>query len=203
MNDQAIAEWLEELASAAPAPGGGGAAALETAMAAALVEMVCNLTIGKPAYAEHDAAMAAVLERSTVLRREAVGLAGEDAEAFRAVIAAYRIPKEDGSRQAQIQAALAAAADVPRRTAAAATEILDLIEAIAPIGNVNVISDGAAAASAARGALQTALLNIDANRVAIEDPLLREDLASAAAAIDAQLLRADAIVATIRARMAG
>jgi formiminotetrahydrofolate cyclodeaminase len=203
MNDQSIGDWLEELASSAPAPGGGGAAALETAMAAALVEMVCNLTIGKPAYAEHEATMSAVLERATTLRHEAVGLAAEDADAFRAVIAAYRIPKEDDSRDGRIQAALAGAAEVPRRTAVAATEILDLTETIAPIGNANVISDGAAAAGAARGALQTALLNIDANRFSIEDPLLREDLASAAVAIEKQLLRADTIVASIRARMAG
>jgi formiminotetrahydrofolate cyclodeaminase len=203
VENQTIGSWLGELASAAPAPGGGAAAALETAMAAALVEMVCNLTIGKPAYAEHDDAMHAVLGRATVLRGEAVLLADEDAEVFRAVIEAYRIPKDDDSRAPRIQAALAEAADVPRRTAVAAIEILDLVESIAPIGNVNVISDGAAAAAAARGALQTALLNIDANRASIDDPLLRDDLAAAAAAIERQLFRADAIVATIRTRMAG
>jgi methenyltetrahydrofolate cyclohydrolase len=51
---ESIGGWLDALASSAPAPGGGAAAALEAAMAAALLEMVCNLTIGKPAYAEHD-----------------------------------------------------------------------------------------------------------------------------------------------------
>ena len=55
MNEETIGGWLDELASSAPAPGGGAAGALEVAVGAALVEMVCNLTIGKPAFAEHEA----------------------------------------------------------------------------------------------------------------------------------------------------
>src|SRR5580704_6303889 len=145
VNEETIAGWLEELASSAPAPGGGAAAALETAMAAALVEMFCNLTIGKPAYAEHEATMTSIRDRAGEIRAEAQGLAAEDAAAFSAVIDAYRLPKGVGheaeTRRERIQGALAAAADVPRRTAAAATEILDLAESAVPHGNVNVISD--------------------------------------------------------------
>ena len=66
MNEQAIGSWLEELGSSAPAPGGGAAGALEVAMGAALVEMVCNLTIGKPAFAEHEAVMTEVRDRCAV-----------------------------------------------------------------------------------------------------------------------------------------
>ena len=87
MNEQAIGSWLEELGSSAPAPGGGAAGALEVAMGAALVEMVCNLTIGKPAFAEHEAVMTEVRDRCAVLRVEATRLAAEDADAFSAVIA--------------------------------------------------------------------------------------------------------------------
>ena len=82
MNDESIGGWLDELASSAPAPGGGAAAALETAMAAALVEMFCNLTIGKPAYAEHEATISSVRDRATEIRAEALLLAAEDAAAF-------------------------------------------------------------------------------------------------------------------------
>ena len=205
MEDVTIAQWLGELASDAPAPGGGAAAALEVAMGAALVEMVCNLTIGKPAYAEHEEAMRAVLDRATPIRREALGLAAEDAAAFSSVIGAYRLPKateeQTAARSARIQAALAAAADVPRRTAEAAITILDLAEALAPIANVNVISDAAVAAGAARAALQAARLNIDANRSSIEDPELRAALAAANDEIDRNLLRADEIVAAAQRRM--
>jgi formiminotetrahydrofolate cyclodeaminase len=207
MNDQSIGGWLDELASSAPAPGGGAAAALETAMAAALVEMFCNLTIGKPAYAEHEATMTSVRDRATELRGEALSLAAEDAAAFQAVIDAYRLPKETDAeaeaRRTRIQGALAGAADVPRRTANAATEILDLAETALPLGNVNVVSDAAAAAGTARAALQTALLNIDANRALIDDAALGEELAAVAAGIEQQLLRADRIVDTVRARAAG
>ena len=93
------------------------------------------------------------------------------------MIDAYGLPKEPESeaerRRQRIQGALAAAADVPRRTAAAATEILELVESCVPHGNMNVVSDAAAAAGAARAGLQTALLNIDANRALIEDPAAR------------------------------
>ncbi len=207
MNDESIGGWLEQLASSAPAPGGGAAAALETAIAAALVEMFCNLTIGKPAYAEHEATIGSLRDRATELRAEALLLAAEDAAAFAAVIDAYRLPKEPESeaerRRQRIQGALAAAADVPRRTAAAATEILELVEAAIPHGNQNVVSDAAAAAGAARAGLQTALLNIDANRALIDDPGLGAELAAVAAGIEQQLARADRIVEAVRARASG
>ena len=146
--------------------------------------MVCNLTIGKPAYAEHEAIDDRGARPRAVLRVEAIGLAAEDAAAFTAVIAAYRLPKETeaeaAARAARIQAALAGAADVPRRTAAAASEVLDLAERIVPGANPTSSRDAAAAAGAARGALQTALVNIDANRASITDPALRAELDEAA-----------------------
>ena len=203
MNEQTIGSWLEELGSSAPAPGGGAAGALEVAMGAALVEMVCNLTIGKPAYAEHEAVMTEVRDRCAVLRVEATGLAAEDADAFTAVIAAYRLPKEQEDRGERIQAALVDAADVPRRTAAAASEVLDLAERIIPGANTNVVSDAATAAGAARGALQAALVNIDANRGSITDAALRSELDEVAASIERDLTRADAVFAAARVRMSG
>ncbi len=207
MPEESIGGWLDELASSAPAPGGGGAAALETAMAAALVEMVCNLTIGKPAYAEHEPTMIDARNRAGIRRAEALGLVEEDAAVFRAVIAAYRLPKETeaerAERDAQIQLALAGAADVPRRTAAAAAEILDLAESIVPGSNVNVVSDAAAGAASARAALQTALVNIEINSGSISDPELKESLARSVREIERELVRADAIVAAVRERLAG
>ena len=207
MNEERIGAWLEALASSAPAPGGGAAGALEVAIGAALVEMVCNLTIGKPAFAEHEGVMTDARERAGTIRGAAVGLAAEDANAFDAVIAAYRLPRETEAeveaRKEAIQAALATAADVPRRTAAAASEVLDLAERIVPGANPNVVSDAAAAAGSAGGALQASLVNIDANRASITDPVLREELDEAARSIERDLARADAIVAAVRERMAG
>jgi formiminotetrahydrofolate cyclodeaminase len=207
VNEEPIGAWLDALASSAPAPGGGAAGALEVAIAAALVEMVCNLTIGKPAYAEHEATMTEARARAGAIRGTAVSLAAEDAAAFDAVIAAYRLPRdtdaEAEARAARIQEALATAADVPRRTAAAASEVLDLAEWIVPGANPNVVSDAAAAAGAARGALQASLVNIDANRASIRDRALVDELDEAARTIGRDLERADAIVAAVRERMAG
>ncbi len=208
MDSQPIGRWLDELASEAPAPGGGAAAALEAATGAALVEMVCNLTIGKPAYAEHEQAMLAVRGRASSIRAEALGLAAEDAAAFSAVIAAYRLPRETdaerASRTSKIHEALVGAAEVARSTAMLAAQVLDLAEEIAPIGNPNVISDAAAAAGAARAAVQTSLLNVRVNAAALDaaDPA-RAELESSIEATAPRLEQADAIVATIRERLSG
>ena len=207
MQNESIGHWLGELASSAPAPGGGAAAALEAAIAAALVEMVCNLTIGKPAYAEHEATMIAARDRAAAQRKEALRLAAEDATAFRAVTDSYKLPKgtdaEVAIRSARIQEALAGAADVPRRTAETAGTILDLAETILLGANVNVLSDVAVAAASAHAALESARVNIDVNRSAISSPEVREELTLAAAGIDAELVRAEAIVAKVRDRING
>jgi formiminotetrahydrofolate cyclodeaminase len=205
MPEQSIGAWLDELASAAPAPGGGAAAALAAAMAAALVEMVCNLTIGKPAFAEHEPALEAVRGRAATLRAESLVLVAEDATAFAAVIDAYKLPREtDAERQRRhdgIQHALAGAAEVPHRTALAAAELVALAASIVTISNPNVVSDVAAAAASARAALSTALVNIEINRISITDPALQETLATAMSEIELELDHADAVVAAVRARM--
>jgi methenyltetrahydrofolate cyclohydrolase len=207
LQEDSIGGWLDELASSAPAPGGGAAAALEAAMGAALVEMVCNLTIGKPAYAEHEEAMTAARDRAGLRRAESLALVAEDEDAFRAVIAAYKLPKETeaeaAERTARIQAALAGAADVPRRTAVAAAEVVDLAASIVAGSNPNVVSDVAAAAASARAALATALVNIEVNAGSIADPDLKASLAGAARQIERDLERADAVVASVRERLAG
>src|SRR5256885_8793056 len=117
-------EWLDGLASAAPAPGGGAAAAVQAAVGAALLEMVCNLTIGKPRYAAVADAMTAARVEAAAARAEALELADADAKAFSAVSEAYRLPRDQENRPARIQQALAGAAEGPRRTADLATPLI-------------------------------------------------------------------------------
>ena len=88
-----------ELASAAPTPGGGGAAAISGAMGAALVSMVCNLTIGKKKYVEVEAELKDVLAKSEGLRVVLTGMIGEDVQAFDAVMGAYGLPKAHRRRE--------------------------------------------------------------------------------------------------------
>lgn len=205
MRDQSTLEWLEQLASKQPAPGGGAAAAVNAAVGAALVSMVCNLTIGKPRYAEHEATMREVLERATQLRAEALQLAEADAEAFAAVSAAYGLPKETDSdkaaRREAIQEALVGAADVPLRTAALAAEVIALATRIEPGGNVNVLSDVAVAADSARAALRSAQVNVNVNLSAMADADRRDAAAAQLSVHLESLAAADQVVAAVFERI--
>ncbi|AHI00065.1 hypothetical protein KALB_6706 [Kutzneria albida DSM 43870] len=182
MRDQTIGDWLDQLASRAPAPGGGAVAAMHTAMAAGLVEMVCNLTIGKPRYAEHEPTMLGALREAGQCRAEAVELAERDAAAFTAVTTAYRLPKEDERDRAvrgeRIQQALRAAAEVPLRTAEVAERVLELAGRIRRGANVNVLSDVDVAEHSARAALASAVVNVEVNLAAMTDQAARAELAA-------------------------
>jgi formiminotetrahydrofolate cyclodeaminase len=198
--------WLDELASGAPAPGGGAAAAMNAAIGAALVAMVCNLTIGKPRYAEHEPTLTAALAEATDLRANAMRLADEDAAAFAAVSTAYKLPRETDAdramRTAAIQAALVGAADVPLRTAAVAAGVIGVAGRILAGANVNVLSDVAVAASSARAALDSAAINVEVNGVALTDPVRQAELAGALARYTPAAAEADRIVAAVRETIA-
>lgn len=207
VRQQVVGDWLDALASDAPAPGGGAAAALNLAVGAALVSMVCNLTIGKPRYADHEATMKEVLDLAEAQRAAAVDLAHEDAAAFAGVSAAYRLPKDGdeqkAARTAAIQEALGAAADVPLATVAAAAEVIGLAGRILDGANVNVLSDVAVAASSARAALQSARINVEVNLTSMSDQARRDALQARLEAhdVDGAERRADEIVAAVRTRI--
>ena len=94
IEDTTIGNFFDQMASSAPTPGGGGAAGLCGAMSAALTSMVCNLTVGKKKYKDVDAEMRAVLEKSEKLRDSFTKAADRDAEAFQALLDAWKLPKE-------------------------------------------------------------------------------------------------------------
>jgi methenyltetrahydrofolate cyclohydrolase len=207
VESESISGWLDALASASPAPGGGGAAALQAAMGAALVEMVCNLTAGRPAFAEHEDAVQAILAEAGESRRNALELVPADATAFEAVIAGYKLPKESeadkAARAEAIESASIDAAEVARSTAAAAVRVIELAEAIVPVGNPNVIADAAAGAGAARAALQTSMLNVEANVASLKDERVRDTFTDYVAHVTQFLARADGVVTSVRARASG
>lgn len=175
------------------------------AVGAALVSMVCNLTIGKPKYAEHEETMRAALVSSTELRELAARLAAEDAVVFGAVSDAYKLPRDTdadkAARTEAIQVALVGAAGVPLRTAAVAAAVIGLAERILDGSNVNVLSDVAVAASSARAALDAAAVNVEINLAALRDPDSRAPLR---AELDKHLPAAavaDQVVAAVRAKI--
>lgn len=168
---QSIGTWLDELGSAAPAPGGGAAAALTAATAAALVEMVANLTVGRPAYAEHEAQVTLIRDAARQLRRRAVTQVDEDAAAFRSLMAAYRLPRQtseqQAARQPAIQAATRQAAEVPLDVAATAADVIRLAAELPGRSNPNVLSDVGVAAATAAAAIEAAAINVDVNLAAL------------------------------------
>ena len=173
VGDDTIAQFLDDLASGAPVPGGGAAAALEAAVGAALVSMVCNLTIGREKYREYEDIMAGAREEAQALRAQALALAAEDSESYSAVGAAYGLPRgtdeEKAARQARIQEALKGATDVPLRTVALAARVVELCATIVDGANTNAISDVGVGALSARTALEGAALNVKINLALIKD----------------------------------
>ena len=168
-----VAELLAALAAATPAPGGGSAAALAAAMSAALVAMVAGLTVGRPRYAAVAAEMAEIQQRAETLRQTLAAAADADAAAYLAVMAAYRLPRENAAQQAEraaaIQAALRHAAEVPLAVAGHCSEILGLAGRVAARGNPNAASDAAVAALLAHAGLQAAVRNVRINLNGIGD----------------------------------
>jgi formiminotetrahydrofolate cyclodeaminase len=178
IKDLAVEPFLEALASNAATPGGGSAAAIVGAMGAALVSMVCNLTIGKKKYADVEDEMKQVLGSAEALRRKLTSMIQDDVEAFDKVMAAYGMAKETDAdkdaREKAIQAALKQATDVPLRCAKAAREVIDLANVAADKGNTNVISDAGVAVLAGYAALRSAALNVFTNAKMIHDKTFAE-----------------------------
>lgn len=202
MRDETIAEFLAKLAARTPAPGGGGAAALHAAQAAALIGMVARYSDGP----RHDTALAGrVRAAADGLIDEALELAAADAAAFGKVAAAYRLPKEtDTDKEERSQAiadALAGAARPPANLMAASARLAGLAEEMLPAANRNVISDLAAAAAAITAAAITARVNIEANLAGLRDQRLKDDLAETATVADEVADRAARLIDAVREEM--
>ncbi|MEN6478305.1 MAG: cyclodeaminase/cyclohydrolase family protein [Anaerolineales bacterium] len=201
LDHSSVTVFLDALASAAPAPGGGAACALTGALSAALVSMVANLTLNK---APADApSLQPVLEQANALRERLVTLVAADAEAYTQVVAAYRLPRttaeERASRRATIEAALQQATRVPLDIAAGCAEALALAEPAARWGSRSTVSDAGAAAYLAEAAARAALLNVEINLASIHDSAFVMWAQERAAAITASLPAArEAALAAMR-----
>ncbi|MCS7010040.1 MAG: glutamate formimidoyltransferase [Anaerolineales bacterium] len=190
--------FLDSLAAGTPAPGGGSAAAYAGAMGAALVAMVARLTLGKKKYAEVEDQMNEILTQAERLRRDLTSAVDEDAAAFEAIMAAFKLPKEteeqQAARLAAIEQATLRAIRVPLTTAEKAVKVLALAERCAALGNLNAITDAASAAAMARAALTAAGYNVRININSLSDkhagePFLAqlESLEAKAAALEVEI----------------
>jgi len=170
--------WIGDLASSEPVPGGGSAAALAGTLAAALVEMVCRLTIGKKAYAAVESRVREILEEASRLHGELRRLVDEDAAAYRKVSEAYKLPKDTPDRTQAIDAALLGAARAPLEGARKASTVQSLARELANIGNKNAHSDAVVARTLAAAALVGMAENVRINVASLSDKKLGAKMGS-------------------------
>ncbi|MEY8316214.1 cyclodeaminase/cyclohydrolase family protein [Oscillospiraceae bacterium 50-58] len=173
------AEFVDLLASDAPAPGGGSAAALEGALGAALTAMVCGLTVGKKKYAEFQELAESAQAKATDLKARFVDVMDRDTEAFNVVSAAFGMPKETdeekAARSAAIQKGLEGCTKTPFEMMELAVETLELTASILGKSNDSAASDLGVSALSLRSAIQGAWLNVLINIGSLKNKELAED----------------------------
>ena len=171
--DGGLSAYLDQVAAGTPVPGGGSVAALVGALAAALGEMVANLTLGREKYAEAEALLRPARDRLTVLRASLLDGAAEDEAAYQSYREAASLQHtgdaEKTARTDAMQQALIAATDVPLAAARSAHEVAEILQSVAREGNPHVRSDAALGALLAEAALRGALLNVRGNAAMLVD----------------------------------
>jgi methenyltetrahydrofolate cyclohydrolase len=173
LTDKPVTGFLDELASNAPAPGGGSVAALSGALGSALISMVCNLTLGKKGYEEVQGDIEGLLIQSKALRKEFSDLLEADVAAYTAYSQTAKMPRDTDEQKAArteaMQAALKNATMVPMHIAEAAVKAIDLCMPAAEKGNKWAVSDAGVAVLMAEAALRSAALNVLINLGTIKD----------------------------------
>ena len=170
---ESLDSYLQRLASADAVPGGGSAAALIGAIAAALVAMVGRIGAAAPAD---------VPELADALRAHLLDARARDEEAYTAVVAAQALPKgndtERGARRQALDGALKGAAEAPLRTATLALGVLELVEQLLDLSMGALVSDVACAAEFAHAAVSACGYNVRINhRYMRDETLIREQAA--------------------------
>jgi len=206
LSEKPVTTFLDELASSAPAPGGGSAAALAAAIGAALVSMVANLTVGKKKYADVQDDIQHILARSEALRHKCLELLEKDVAAYTEVSVAYKMPRETEdqkeARSAAIQKALKGATAVPMELAEACVEILNLCPESTEKGNVRAVSDVGVGALMAEAALRAAALNVLINLGSIKDEaFVQKERARLNALLDGKAQLKEEILKEVEAKL--
>ena len=200
------AEFVDLLASDAPAPGGGSAAALEGALGAALIAMVCSLTVGKKKYADHEELARETQTKALALKDRFVDVMDRDTEAFNVVSAAFAMPKatdeEKAARSAAIQKGLEGCTKTPFEMMELAVEALELTAGVLGKSNDSAASDLGVSALSLRAAIQGAWLNVLINIGSLKNKELAQDYRAKGEALLAKALPlADQIYSAVAAAM--
>ncbi len=193
-------DFVSALASSAPAPGGGGAAALVGAVGTALGNMVGALTVGKKKYADVEAEIVALREKCDALQVALLDQVPADAEGFEPLARAYAIPKDDPDRARILEAATLAACEAPMRIMALCCEAIEAIAAFAEKGSRLAVSDAGCGAAICKAALLSASLNVFINTKTLADRKAADALNGRAdAMLEMYAPMADAVFEKVRA----
>lgn len=172
---QSLDQFIDNLAESTPTPGGGGAAAIAGALAAALAHMVAGLTANRRKYAQHHEELNRILERSKALRADLIQAVADDAHVYKRVITvlSYRTDNNDQSVTQAIEDALIGAAQVPLGVIQLCVEVAEIGERLTQIGLEHAAADAAGAIFLAQAAAKISLLNIKANMREVTDTKLK------------------------------
>ena len=207
LGDLTVRDLIGRLSTRDPVPGGGSAAAIAGAMGAGLVHMVVELTSGRRGAEPHEALLSRLRSVSEHQHAQLLDLAQRDSEAYDRVVRSRRMPRDTeeqkADRRTALDAAMHDAADAPLKVARLAIGVLRAAAELAPVGNVNAVSDAGVAALLGDAALRGAILNVRINLPYLPegDPIradARAEIETLAA--EGNALR-DRVLATVAERM--
>ena len=193
-------EFVTVLASDAPAPGGGGAAALVGAIGTALGNMVGSLTVGKKKYAAVEAEIIALKSKCDDLQKQLLDQVEADEVNFLPLAKAYGIPKDDPNRDKVMEEATIIACSTPMHIMELCCEAIEAIAVFAEKGSRLAVSDAGCGAVCCKAALQAASLNVFINTKSLKNREVAEEMnAKANGMLDKYCAMADDIFASVRA----
>ena len=169
MTMETCREFVKVLASDAPAPGGGGAAALVGAIGTALGNMVGSLTVGKKKYADVQDEILALKARCDELQKKLLDQVEADEVNFLPLAKAYGIPKDDPNRDKIMEEATIIACSTPMAIMELCCEAIDCIAVFAAKGSRLAVSDAGCGAVCCKAALQAASLNVFINTKSLKN----------------------------------
>lgn len=193
-------EFVKVLASDAPAPGGGGAAALVGAIGTALGNMVGSLTVGKKKYADVQDEIIALKAKCDELQKQLLDQVEADEVNFLPLAKAYGIPKDDPTRDKIMEEATIIACSTPMKIMELCCEAIEAIRVFAEKGSRLAVSDAGCGAVCCKAALQSASLNVFINTKSLKNrPIAEEMNKKANDMLDKYCAMADAIFTNVRA----
>lgn len=206
--DMTLTEFADETASESPAPGGGSISAYMGTMGVALGTMVANLSSHKRGWDDRWEEFSVWAEKGKEYQTKLNAMVDEDTNAFNKIMDAFGLPKksddEKAARKQAIQDATKYAIEVPFKVMNLCYESMEVMEAMAEIGNPNSVTDAGVGALAARAGVRGAFLNVKINAEGYEDAAFLEDIMDKAADLDAKALeRENKIMAIVEEKIKG